>query len=228
MAFKSITEFNEDRYGGMFLLPDDGDNKDVVFMYRDLNDVLVADVHYIKSPEYSGYVHCLGRGCPACAKNIRTETKLFIPLYVIEDDQVLFWDRGASFQNYVLDPMVFSKYPNPNDFVFNIVRRGERGDSATRYEVTAIAHNTDELKYDAICKKFNISFPDYYEKICKSWTSSQYRTALDSSTPGTSGDDVPVGNMPEYKLTPRAVTPSVELPDNLVDSAESSVDKVSF
>lgn len=227
MAFKSIEEFNDDRYGEMFLLQDDGDNKDVVFMYRGLKDVLVGDVHYIKSPEYSGYVHCLGRGCPACAKGIRTESKLFIPLYVIDEDRILFWDRNVSFQNYILDPAVFSKYPNPNDFVFNIARRGERGDRNTRYDIQAIARNSDELKYDAICKKLNVSFPDYYDAICKSWNSTQYREALETTSNSSSTQDVPVGSLQEYKLTPRNITKGQELPEDLVDDS-SEVDNVTF
>ena len=65
MAFKTAREYNEDRFGGLFLLRNDGDYADVIFLYRSLDDVLIADTHYIKSADYSGYVHCCGRGCPA-------------------------------------------------------------------------------------------------------------------------------------------------------------------
>lgn len=61
MGFKSVKSYNDARYGGMFLLKNDGDYADVIFMYQDIEDVLVADTHYIKSPDYSGYVHCCGK-----------------------------------------------------------------------------------------------------------------------------------------------------------------------
>mgnify|MGYP007065811507 CR=1 FL=1 len=81
MAFKSMKTYNDERYHGFFLLRNDGDFADVIFLYQNIEDVLVADVHYIKSAKKSGYVHCCGEGCPACAKGIRVQTKLFIPVY---------------------------------------------------------------------------------------------------------------------------------------------------
>ena len=58
MAFKKITDYNEEKYGRLFVLKDDKEYADVILLYRSINDVLIADIHYIKSPEYSGYVHC--------------------------------------------------------------------------------------------------------------------------------------------------------------------------
>ena len=83
MGFKSVTSYNEEKFNGLFLLRNDGDSADVIFLDRNIDDVLVADTHYVKSADYSGYVHCCGKGCPACAKGIRIQTKLFIPLYNI-------------------------------------------------------------------------------------------------------------------------------------------------
>ena len=34
MAFKSVEAYNNDRYNGMFILQNDGDYADVIFMYR--------------------------------------------------------------------------------------------------------------------------------------------------------------------------------------------------
>lgn len=60
MGFKSIEQFNEERYGNKFILPNDGDFADVIFLYKSAKEVLVADAHYVKSADYSGYVHCNG------------------------------------------------------------------------------------------------------------------------------------------------------------------------
>ena len=83
MAFKKMTEYNEEKFGNFFRLVNDGDFADVVFLYRSTHDVLVADVHYVKTPDYSGYVQCLERGCPACSEGIRIQSKLFIPMLVV-------------------------------------------------------------------------------------------------------------------------------------------------
>jgi len=109
MAFKTVKTYNEEKFGGLFLLRNDGDFADVVFLYQSIDDVLVADTHYIKSSEYTGYVHCCGSGCPACAKGIRVQTKLFIPLYNIQDHEIQFWDRTMRFEPQ-LNQDVFSNH----------------------------------------------------------------------------------------------------------------------
>ena len=63
MAFKSVEQFNDDRYHGLFRLVNDGDHADVIFLYQSIKDMLVAQAHYIKSADYSGYVHCCEQGC---------------------------------------------------------------------------------------------------------------------------------------------------------------------
>ena len=207
MAFKSITQYNQDRYDGLFMLRDDGDSADVIFLYRSIDDVLVADTHYIKSDGYSGYAHCLGaRTCPACQKNIRVQTKLFIPVYVIDEDKVLFWDRSINFQTQ-LERDVFSKFANPTEYIFRITRHGAARDMNTRYSITAVYKNSS-ISYDDILAKHNIIFPDYYEKVCASWNEQQYTEHLSPNS-----QSVDVDSMPEYKLSPRNVSASTELPE---------------
>ena len=210
MAFKSISEYNDDRYHGMFMLKNDKDYADVIFLYRNINDVLVANTHYIKSSNYNGYVHCLGFGCPACEKEIRIQPKLFVPLYVIESDDIQFWDRSIKF-NQILDSEVFSKYPNPSEYVFRITRNGAAGDINTRYSIVGIGKN-GMLSYDEILKHKDVKMPDYFDTICKEWSVDDFNENLSSST----STSVDIDSMPEYKLSPRVSTSSnstVELPD---------------
>ena len=63
MAFQKVTDYNEARFGNFFLLRNDGDFADVIFLYRSRDDELVGPTHYIKSEDYSGYVQCLGNKC---------------------------------------------------------------------------------------------------------------------------------------------------------------------
>lgn len=208
MAFRTITEFNDARYGGLFLLKNDLDSADVVFMYRNIQDVLIADVHYIKSPDYSGYVHCLEgkNNCPACDRGIRIQQKLFIPLYILNSNQVetgtiLFWDRNVRFEN-VLEQEVFSKFPNPIEYVFRITRHGAAGDINTRYSIKAIAKNTES--YDDILSTTHMSLPESYESVVKTWSYEDYQLHMNQGI----NSSVDIDSMPEYKITPRSVVPS--------------------
>lgn len=222
MAFKSLSEYNNDRYGGMFLLKNDGDSADVIFMYRSIEDVLVADTHYIKSDKYNGYVQCLGGGsCPACSKGIRVQPKLFIPVYVLSSEEILFWDRSIRFQQ-TMENDVFSKFDNPSEFVFRITRRGAAGDINTRYSIQAIAKNT-VITYDEILAKCNATMPDYYNTICKDWTAEDYDSHL---TPSPS-NSIDADMMPEYKLSPRGNSNPVVLPQ-LADEDFSLPEDVNF
>lgn len=226
MAFKKMTEYNEERYGNMFLLRNDGDSADVVILYRSVEDVLVADVHYIKSPEYSGYVHCCGRGCPACAKGIRVQNKLFIPLYNINENQIQFFDRSTRFEN-VLQSEVFSKFSDPTEYVFRITRRGEAGSMDTRYEIVPIGTNTDpKLSYDSILKSANTSFPEAYEGICRDISPDKLQGMLNVSN----NDNAEYGEMPSYQVTPRGISatevetpPDVSIPEG--EDIESETDE---
>ena len=206
MAFKTITEYNEDRYSNMFMLKNDGDSADVIFLYRNIDDVLVAEAHYIKSDSYSGYVQCLGHGCPACERGIRVQNKLFIPMYVLSENKILFWDRSIRFQQQ-MENDVFSKFACPYDYVFRITRNGGAGDINTRYSIQAVAKNSN-LSYDELLKSCNVTMPEYYNTICKDWDIKDFKMHLSSASQISD-----VESMPEYKITPRVVKADTELPD---------------
>lgn len=176
MAFKSIKNYNEERFGNMFRLTNDGDTADVIFLYRGEEDVLICDAHYIKSSEYSGYVQCLGGGCPACGKNIRVQTKMFIPLYNINSQKVEFWDRNITFENQFRNA-VLNRYANPSEYVFRITRHGVARSIDTTYDITAVSNNT-VIPYDEIMKRNNFIFPDFFGTICKEYSATELARLL--------------------------------------------------
>jgi len=218
MAFKSVKAYNEEKFGGLFLLRNDGDYADVIFLYQSLDDVLVADTHYIKSADYSGYVHCCGRGCPACAKGIRVQTKLFIPIYNLSTNAIEFWDRGIRFEAQFSQD-VFTKFPNPSEYVFRITRKGAAGDVNTVYQITAIGRNS-VLKYDDILKANNITFPDYYSNICKELSAAELTNLLSTHLTTSEGSTEAYSNssLPNYQIQPRSITtaaaPTISVPDD--------------
>lgn len=197
MAFKKAREYKEQIHAGKFILPDDGDSANVIFLYKNYDDVLLADVHYIKSAEYSGFVQCTGRDCPACAKGIRVQNKLFIPVYNVDEQEVQFWDRGERFESQ-LSRDVFRKYPNPTGYVFRVTRKGEANDRNTRYTIEVSGKNSS-LSYEQLLEKFNVSFPEAYENICKDYDADKLRDLLAHPADAVSDND-----LPDYSVTPRA------------------------
>lgn len=211
MAFKSVEQFNDDRYHGLFRLVNDGDHADVIFLYQSIKDMLVAQAHYIKSADYSGYVHCCEQGCPACSKGIRVQTKLFIPVYNIEKDEIEFWDRNMKFEP-VMEQSVFNRFPNPSEFVFRITRHGEPNDINTTYSIEAVGKNAIG-PYGVLLAKFQTKMPDAYSVVIRDVTSSQLATMLQNSGSEASS------NMPDYTPIPRAGYQSA-MPDTFVDTNE--------
>lgn len=199
MAFKKLEDYNEERFGGVFLLRNDGDYKDVIFLYRGVDDVLIADTHYIKSSEYTGYVHCNGRGCPACGKNIRVQTKLFIPLYDVATGEVLFFDRSSRFEQQLMHDVIL-RYPNPSDIVFRITRKGAANDINTVYKIEPLGRNNIKT-YETILAEKGLKNPDYYSQICREFTSDEMYKMLNQPEYGSNAS-----SLGDYQATPRRAT----------------------
>lgn len=219
MAFKTMREHNEEKFGGLFLLRNDGDYADVVFLYQNVDDVLIADTHYIKSPEYNGYVHCCGRGCPACSKGIRVQTKLFIPMLNITDNEIQFWDRSTRFENQLMSD-VFSKYPNPSEFVFRITRNGAAGSVDTTYTIMAVGRNSTKT-FGQILAEHNKTFPDAYEQVCRDVPAGMLYNMLNATAPAAPEP----AEMPNYQVTPRrSSVASPVIPASQVVNVPASTD----
>lgn len=244
MAFKTVKSYNEERYGGLFTLQNDGDTADVVFLYQSVDDVLVADTHYIKSLDYNGYVHCTGdrRNCPACQKGIRIQTKLFIPVYNIQKNEIEFWDRTPRFEPQLMQD-VFKNYPNPSEFVFRITRHGVAGDINTTYEINVVGNNRFK-PYGQILAEHNAISPDFYSQVCREVSAEDMRKMIsDSSTPTTDYNpsyaatprgaaaanvtsvETPTVEMPTYSEPPAYVPDETEVQEDTVGDAHSEIDE---
>lgn len=226
MAFKTLSNYSEQKYGNRLVLQNDGDSAQGIFLYRSLDDVLVADAHYIKSPDYSGYVHCLGANCPACAKGIRKQTKVFIPFYRIdgENPELVFWERNTKFIPQ-LQAEVFNKFPNPSEYVFTITRHGVSGDINTRYAVAGVMKST-KLPYDAILSQLGITFPDAYGQIIEDMDKSRMYMMLSSGNSGSSYSSA--SNLPEYTPMPRVHVENInaQSPISVDDIPDASPDEL--
>lgn len=232
MAFKSVAQIEKDTYGKFLRLTDDQQWVKGVLLYKSYDDVLSCDVHYVKSKDYSGYVHCCGSSCPACQKGISLRQKLFIPILVLADlnegydeDTVVFWDRNLSFNHY-LKRDVFDKYDNPSDFVVKITRNGEYRDRNTTYSISACARFTNDI--DTVMESLGVKFPDYYENVVRTVDAATLQDMLnDTSATDKKSAYIPQQNY-SYQATPRKRTPSPEdldavenVPGVPVESSES-------
>lgn len=220
MAFKTIDQYNEERQGNFFQLKNDKDCADVIFLYENASQCLVAGTHYIKSANYNGYVHCCGSGCPACQKGIRVQQKLFIPLYNLTTGKIEFWDRTPRFEPQLQND-VFSKFPNPSDFIFRITRNGAAGSVDTTYAIEAIAKNNVK-SYAQILVDNGIQLPDYYSAVCRDLSAYELQSMLvDTSKPlgeytGTvAAGAAAYGAVPRGAATPTAIPepPAVAMPE---------------
>lgn len=221
MAFKTVNTAKAEKHEGKFVLENDGDTAEVIFLYRCSDDMLVADTHYIKTNEYSGYVHCNEGGCAACAKNLRVQQKLFIPMYVIsingqQVNEIRFWDRNMRFEP-VLSQAIFKNYANPSEFIFRVTRNGVHGSKETTYGIQVAFKNTS-LPFDKIMADNGATFPEYYEHIVKevpNVTLSQWLASANSANAIANAD------IPEYVPTPRV---SVTSANNGLDTLNALVD----
>lgn len=182
MAFKTITQFEEDKRGDFFQLEDDGMSADVIFLFKSIEDALMAKVHYVKYSTYSGYVQCCeSEDCPVCKKGIRTQEKLFIPLYNITRGKIEVWDRTPFFKPQLLRD-VFNNFPNPSEFVFKITRKGAARDQNTTYTIAVAGRNT-AMPYDLILANAGKNIFDVYGMVCKDMTKNELESmiALDNA-----------------------------------------------
>lgn len=224
MAFKSLSKYQEDKAGDFFVLRNDGDYADVVFLYRSVDDVMVGDMHYIMSANYKGYAHCCGAGCPACNyippshkyKGIKLDHKILIPLYNVTKNKIEFWDRNTFFEQK-LQKDVFASFPNPSEAIFRITRCGEAGSRDTTYDIQPIYRNSG-MPYEKILADFGISFPDAYSIVCKEMTPAEMSAALNSTNSTSELEDygyVPVprggvASLPDAApIEPMASVPTV-------------------
>lgn len=129
--------------GSYFSLKNDKDVKEVRFMLNDAEDLneYIYAVHrvMVAGSQYERNVNCLRNyndpvdDCPFCAAGEKIYTRLFLPLYDIDEDAVKIWERSTSFIKKMTS--VCSRYKDLVSHTFEIERNGKPKDQKTTYEV---------------------------------------------------------------------------------------------
>jgi len=128
--------------GGFFSLKNDKECKQVRFMYDNPDQITGYVVHEVMVDGRKRYVNCLRSynepvdNCPFCKNGKLQQPKYFIPLYDIERDKVVFWERGKKFGAQLAG--LIKRTPNLVSQVFEIERNGKPGDTQTTYNFFTI------------------------------------------------------------------------------------------
>lgn len=144
-----------DKYGGQggagyFSLKNDKDVATVRFMYNSVEDVEGFAVHQVEIDGKKRYVNCLREYnqpkdiCPFCKANMFTTAKLFIPIYNVDQERVQVWERGKKFIAKLSS--ICARYPNVVSHKFEIERNGQKGDTATTYEIYEVGKDDTTLE----------------------------------------------------------------------------------
>lgn len=121
-------------------LSDNGAVARVQFLYDSYDDFTdIFACHKVKVGDYDRYVDCKRDydspidDCPFCAAGMSTHPVMMISMYDHSDGKVKIWERGKTFRKKM--EALFNRYPNLSNMVFEIERRGAKGDKKTTYEI---------------------------------------------------------------------------------------------
>ena len=133
-----------------FSLKDDGDTAKIRFLINDLRDLQGVSVHEVEVGDRRIDVECLRAynepvdHCPLCADGYPTNAKLFIPIYDETSKESKIWTRGRTFFNKMSS--LCARYNPLVSTVFEVERRGKKGDKGTTYET--YAQGTDNARIE--------------------------------------------------------------------------------
>lgn len=145
MSMNNTGKFASQGNNDFFFLADDGDVASVRMLYNqpDGSDMDYYLVHEVEVDGKKRYVACNALSedgnslhtdnCPLCQAGYKRLEKLFIQMYIPDEDVVKTWDRGRNFvqkiQTYI------NRYGSLVNYPIEIERKGKAGDSNTTYEL---------------------------------------------------------------------------------------------
>lgn len=138
---------NAGKYGSnngseFFTLEDDGDIARVRMLYDqpDGSDLDYYLVHEVEIEGRKKYIACNALGedgtlhpdnCPLCQAKYRRIEKLFLQMYLEEEDKYVVWERGRNFVNTI--QTYINRYGSLVQQPIEIERHGKKGSTSTTY-----------------------------------------------------------------------------------------------
>lgn len=158
-------------------LRDDGDVARVQFLYSSPDDLDIFACHRVKIGDKERYVDCKREydspidDCPLCAAGHAIKPVLMLSMYDHSDGKVKVWERGKTFIKKM--EAQFNRYPDLKNMVFEIERRGAKGDKKTQYELFPMP-NVEPVDVS------NIERPKFVGGFILDKTADEMQTYLDT------------------------------------------------
>lgn len=206
MSMNNSGKFASQGNNDFFFLADDGDVASVRMLYDqpDGSDMDYYLVHEVEIDGKKRYVACNALSddgnslhtdnCPLCQAGYKRLEKLFIQLYIPEEDSVKTWDRGRNFvqkiQTYI------NRYGSLVNYPIEIERKGKAGDSNTTYELFVMENDGMTLE----------DFPEKQELLGTFILSVSYED-MESMANGTFTIEAPADNSRRERSDRRQAPP---------------------
>ena len=170
---KEVDNYSPDKPGYFTELKNDGDSCRVRVLYESLEDVDGNCVHRVRTRSGAYvWVDCLRQDyedpmdvCPfcSCSKDDvkKTYTKFWVPLYLVDKQEIVLWERGKVFWKDVLYPLMVEKGSPFCGHVFIVERHGEAKSMDTTYDF--IEDSVDDTildDFDNIPDAFGLAVQD--------------------------------------------------------------------
>lgn len=204
-----------------FSLKDDGDVARVQFMWNSPEDIEIHTVHNVEVNGKNRYLNCLRSyedpldKCPMCASGDVPKVERFVVLYQLDDQKVKIWGRGVKFIEKIKGLM--NRYSPLPKKVFDIERRGKRGDQKTDYEVWPV----DEQPVDLA----EVEYPELLGGIILDKTAEDMEEYLRTGEFPTH-DAAPSPQLPSRRAAPTA--PSRRSSRRAIDPSATGANKEVF
>lgn len=160
-----------------FKIENDGETKDVRFLYKTVDDIDSYSVHEVKVGEKRRWVDCLKdpsdpeSHCPFCDAGIKLQNRTFLLVWDEADQQAKVWERSSIqvSRNY----MDILKNTSSEEIVgskFKIKRNGKKGDMKTTYVLMLVGVDDTKMEdlqeelpeTDATIMKKTVEEMEYY------------------------------------------------------------------
>ena len=139
-----LDNYNSGSNGGNFFqLKNDKETARVRFMLDDIEDlndfIYVTHTAETKDSQYGVDVNCLREydepvdNCPFCAAGMKTNTKIFVPIWNEDEEKVQIWSRGKTIISKLQGLM--KRYEDFPSHIFEIERNGKPKSTKTTYEI---------------------------------------------------------------------------------------------
>lgn len=160
VRLKDSDSFVQSSGYGFFRISEDGETKCIRLLYNSIDDIPADIVHRVVVDGKTRWVNCLRNNaddpehiCPLCAAKNPRQRRVFLRVYEITkfnkkgediEGDVKYWDRGNSIISDL--ESLSRRYAPLVSHIFEVERKGKRGDMSTQYKFFDTNHDDKTLE----------------------------------------------------------------------------------